>query len=436
MVGRVLAAGGIVKGTATCENLSMFALSYTSNMGVVHNAWKPGYATGGSSSGCGALASVGDVEDARKAGKVDGQYSLGEGVDMAIGGDQGGSIRLPAAYSGIYGLKPTHGLVPYTGIASLNPMIDHTGPMARKLDDIATLLTVLAGYDGLDFRMTPESPLPAHVPDYLGDLNTWVAEKQQRDEWTSSLAGKGLKIGILKESFKVVGLDASVADTVKTAAERFRSLGADVKEISIPLHAHGASIWTIAARPSMPHFVAGKVPDLLAYPMPHLDPEPVNQHYYDTLANRNPAAVNVLMNAAHMDHKYGNSLARKAYMHVHQLRAAYDAAFEQVDVLLTPMNPTVAPQHPQSTINTESNPKGLSERLMDLFEPAIGNTLNSSPLNVTGHPAMSMPIGWGKTKGGDGKLPVGMQIIAKRWNEASIFKAAKAWEVGGSWLDQ
>lgn len=435
VVSRVLASGVELKGTATCENMSMFALSYTSDTGVVHNAWLPGYATGGSSSGCGALVSIGDVEQARKDGKDDRSYPLGDGVDMAIGGDQGGSIRLPASYSGIYGLKPTHGLVPYTGIASLNPQIDHTGPMTRTIEDNALLLSVVAGYDGLDFRMSPESPVPTQVPDYLGDLRKWVKDKESRNEWTPQSAAKGLRVGILKESFEVAGLDQSVASLVRNAAERFRSLRAEVQEISIPLNKLGAAIWTIAARPQMPHFMASKVPDLLGHTMPYLDPVQIGQDFYDKLANRNPATVNVLLNAAHMEHKYGPSLARKAYMHVYELRAAYDKALEEVDVLLTPLNPTVGPPHPPTSIKTEGNPDGLSNRLMDLFEPAIGNTLNTCSFNCTGHPAMSMPVGWGKVKDGEGRLPIGMQVIAKRWNESSIFKACKAWEVGGKWTD-
>ena len=413
----------------------MFALSYTSDSGVVHNAWMPGYATGGSSSGCAALVSIGDVEQSRKHGKDTRDYPLGDNVDMAVGGDQGGSIRLPAAYSGIFGLKPTHGLLPYTGIASLNPMIDHTGPMARTVEDTALLLGVMAGWDGVDMRMTPESPTSSQVPDYLGDLKSWMSSEQGEHEWTSTSAAKGLRIGILKESFEVAGLDPTVVSTVKTAAERFKSLGANVKEISIPLHKHAAAIWTIAARPSMPHFIAGKTPDLLNHTMPHLDPLPIDQKFFDTLANRNPATVNVLMNAAHMEHKHGTALARKAYMHVYELREAYDNAFEEVDVLLTPINPTVGPPHPPGSIKTAENPNGLSARLMDLFEPAIGNTLNTCSFNVTGHPAMSMPVGWGNVKEGDGRLPIGMQVVAKRWDEVSIFKAAKAWEVGGHWMD-
>lgn len=435
VVARILAAGGTIKGTATCENLSMFALSYTSDSGVVHNAWKRNYATGGSSSGCGALVSIGDVEQSRKGGKDSGDYSLGEGVDMAVGGDQGGSIRLPASYSGIYGLKPTHGLVPYTGIAPLNPMIDHTGPMTRSVEDTALLLGVMAGYDGIDPRMTPESPLPAQVSDYLGDLEAWVKEKEEQGDWTPSSAGKGLRIGILKEAFDVLGLNPAIVASVKSAAERFKSLGADVVEVSIPMHKQAAAIWTVATRPMMPHFISGNPPDLLSHTLPGLEPLPTDQNFFDTLANRNPAVVNVLMNAAHIRRKYGPALVRKAHMHVWELRAAYDNALEGVDVLLTPCNPTVGPKHPSSTVKSKENPNGLSERIMDLFEPAIGNTINTCGFNVTGHPAMSMPVGWGKVKEGEGRLPIGMQVLAKRFDEASIFKAAKAWEVGGKWID-
>ncbi|TKA38359.1 hypothetical protein B0A54_10650 [Friedmanniomyces endolithicus] len=435
VVQRLLAAGATIKGTATCENLSMFAVSYTSHSGVVHNAWLPGYATGGSSSGCGALVSIGDVEEARRGGKDSRDYPLGEGVDVAVGGDQGGSIRLPAAYSGIYGLMPTHGLIPYTGIAALNPLIDHTGPMTRTVEDAALMLGVMAGYDGIDPRMTPESPMPDKVPKYSEDLHAWVAEKEKSGEWTTKSAAKGLRIGILKEGFEIVGLDPAVSKVVKTAGERFRSLGAEVKEVSVPLHKHGAAIWTTAARPMMPNSISGNPPDLLSHTMPHLQPNPIGQTYYDTLVHRNPAAVNILMNAAHMQRKYGPSLARKAHMHVWELRAAYDKALEEVDVLITPCNNTVCPKHPAGTAKTDDNPEGFSERIMDLFEPAIGNTLNTCSFNVTGHPAMSMPVGWGKAEGSDGRLPIGMQLVARRWDEASIFKVAKAWEVGGRWVD-
>lgn len=435
VVRRILEAGGTIKGTSTCENFSLFALSYTSDGGVVHNAWMPGYATGGSSSGSGCLVSIGDVKNAREEGRDGRDYPLGEGVDLAVGGDQGGSIRLPAAYSGIFGLKPTHGLVPYTGIVGLSPMIDHTGPMARTVEDTALMLGVLAGYDGIDPRMSPETPLPSQVPDYVSALNKWVESKQAAGEWTPTTAAKGLRIGIIKEAFTLPGISPEVDSTVRTAASRFTSLGASVREISIPFHLQGPSIWTVATRSMIKRFLANEPADSLSHPLPGLDPLPFDQNFYTTVANRNPAVVNVLLNAAHLDRHHGPAIIRKAHMHAFQLRAAYDEALQDLDVLVTPVNPTVGPKLPPQSARTDINPHGRSERLADLTEPAIGNTGNTAGFNVSGHPAMSMPVGWGKVEGGEGRLPVGMQLVAKRWDEASIFKAAKAWEVGGRWSD-
>lgn len=427
VVKRILEAGGTISGTAVCENLSLFPVSVSAETGPVHNAWAKDYITGGSSSGCGSLISAKDVQEWRKQGKQlpFGTDAVGdeEGVDMAIGGDQGGSIRLPASYSGIYGLKPTTGLVPYTGIASLLPMIDSTGPMARSVGDIALFLSVIAGYDGIDPRQTPETPLRENVPDYAAQLSEWRTEKQQAGEWTNSTAAKGLRIGTLKEAFEITGLDPAVASLVRDSANRFTKLGATVKEISIPFHHHGPAVWTVAGREAIPRFFANRAPDSLSYTLPGLDPLPVNQIFYDKMSHTNPAVLNVLMNSALVETKYGPSLTRKSHMHVHQLRAAYDAALADVDVLITPTTPTVGFKHPKE--------RGV----MDIALTAVGITLNTCPINITGHPALSMPCGWATTPDGEGKLPVGMQVIAKRWCELDIFKAASAWEVLGKGLD-
>lgn len=313
--------------------------------------------------------------------------------------------------------------------------MDHVGPMARSVEDIAALLGVLAGSDGMDPRMSPESPTLSRVPHYLADLQNWISEKQAQQSWTPSTAAKGLRIGILVEGVEIARCDPGVATVLSEAVQRFRSLGADVHNVSIPLHKHGAAIWTVATRPMVPHFLAAKPPDLLAHTMPHLDPIPMGQHMYDTLANKNPAPLNMALNAHQVAQKYGNRLVRKAYMHIFELRAAYDKAFEEFDILITPMTPTVGPKIPDGAYKTSQNPSGLSEDIMDIFEPIIGNTLNTAPFNVSGHPAMSMPVGWASVKDGKGRLPVGLQMVAKRWDEASLLKAAKAWEVGGSWKD-
>src|SRR5580698_10665462 len=126
IVTRILDAGGTIVGKAHCEYYCFSGGSHTNATGPVHNPYKYGYSAGGSSSGCGALVGAGEVE-------------------MAIGGDQGGSIRMPASYSGCYGMKATHGLVPYTGVMPIEATIDHTGPMTTTVADNALLLEVIAG---------------------------------------------------------------------------------------------------------------------------------------------------------------------------------------------------------------------------------------------------------------------------------------------------
>ena len=135
VVTRILDAGGEIAGKAETECMSHGG-GATSTHGEVVNPRKPGYATGGSSSGCAALVAA-------------------EEVDMAIGGDQGGSIRGPASFCGIYGMKPTFGLVPFTGVMQYEPTLDHIGPMTSTVHDNALLLEVIAGPDGIDMPGKP-----------------------------------------------------------------------------------------------------------------------------------------------------------------------------------------------------------------------------------------------------------------------------------------
>jgi len=133
VVTRLLDAGATIMGKAHCEYFCLSGGSHTNATGPVHNPHKHGYSAGGSSSGSAALVGAGLI-------------------DMAIGGDQGGSIRMPASFCGCYGMKPTHGLVPYSGIMPIETTIDHTGPMTQNVMDNALMLEVLAGADGLDPR--------------------------------------------------------------------------------------------------------------------------------------------------------------------------------------------------------------------------------------------------------------------------------------------
>ena len=196
--------------------------------GPIHNPHKRGYSQAGSSSGSAVLVAAGEV-------------------DLAIGGDQGGSIRHPAACCGIYGMKPTHGLVPYTGIWSTDPNLDTTGPMTNNVEDNALMLEVMAGVDGYD-------PRQSNV-------------KTQR--YTEALQGKdglkGIRIAVVKEGYFMQGkwgcaringfvrrpaatttspAEKDVDEKVKAAAAALKSLGATVEEVSIPMHLVGSTLHT------------------------------------------------------------------------------------------------------------------------------------------------------------------------------------------------
>src|ERR1700726_4610687 len=186
IVTRILDAGGTIIGKTHCEYFCFSGGSHTNATGPVHNPHKMGYSSGGSSSGSGVVVSIGEA-------------------DMAIGGDQGGSIRIPSSFCGIYGMKGTHGLVPYTGVMPIEITIDHTGPMTRNVRDNALLLEVLAGPDGLDPRQVSRK-----VARYTQALDEGV---------------KGMRIGIVKEGFGLPVSERDVDAKVMAGAPPFLQLG-------------------------------------------------------------------------------------------------------------------------------------------------------------------------------------------------------------------
>lgn len=202
-----------------CENSCLEGLSATAVTGQVHNPYAKGYSAGGSSSGSGRLVATGSV-------------------DLAFGCDQGGSIRIPASSCGIVGLKPTWGLVPYTGILSLDATIDHAGPMAKTARDCALFLEAIAGPDGWDDRQPPFG-LEGGRLKYVAPVDAVLAKEEAKRL-------DGVKIGVLREGFEVPGQDANVVSSVQSAIEKFKSLGATVSSVSVPLHLVAPLAWTCA----------------------------------------------------------------------------------------------------------------------------------------------------------------------------------------------
>lgn len=228
IITRILDAGGVITGKAVCENLSTSAASYTAASGPVSNPYAKSYSAGGSSSGTANLVAKGEV-------------------DLGIGADQGGSIRIPASLCGLVGFKATAGLVPYTGCVSNDAVIDAVGPITKTCLDNALLLEAIAGVDGLDDRQVAGTPFLDQVPKYSQILLD-----------TKEAGIKGVRIGILKEGISSKILDKGVAAKFKAAVSVFEELGAVVEEVSVPMHEVAPAIFGAASRQSGALGRAGK----------------------------------------------------------------------------------------------------------------------------------------------------------------------------------
>jgi amidase len=381
VVTRLLDAGARIVGKANCESFVFSAGSHTCDNGVVRNPYRLTHSSAGSSSGCGALVGAGEV-------------------DLAVGTDHGGSARMPAAWCGIYGMKPTFGLVPYTGGMPLEASLDHIGPMTASVTDNAVTLRVMAGRDGLDPRQG--APEVKNYPEALGKPIT------------------GIRIGLLTEGFGSEGAEPDVEDAVRAASRVLAKLGAEVGEVSVPWHHRAGMV-------SLPLSLEGALQQTLltnglgvAAPGYH-DPALVARlHNWQDRGNELSDSLKLMAVCANvMRRRFGGRHLAKAYNMVPRVRAAYDRAFEQVDLLLMPTVPKKAQPLP-----SEDAP--LGERLMRAFEPIP----NVQQFNVSGHPAMSVPCGMS-----DG-LPVGMMLVGRWYDEPTIYSVAHAFEQAVDWRAQ
>jgi amidase len=376
IVTRILDAGGTILGKAVCESLCFSGGSHTSDTGPVRNPHDPTRSTGGSSSGSAALVAAG-------------------AVDMAIGGDQGGSIRIPSCWCGIYGLKPTYGLVPYTGIFPIELTLDHTGPMARTVADVALLLEVIAGPDGLDPRQRAD---------------------QQGEAYTQALTGhaRELRLGIVEEGFGWPGTsEADVDAAVREAAHAFERLGATVTSISLPLHRNGVDIWTaIGIEGATMLMVQGN--SMGTNWKGHYTTDLLDVYARGRLTRADDLSETVklvmLLGQYMQEHYHGRYYAKGQNL-ARLLTQAYDAALQECDVLVMPTLPMKATVLPAPGASRE-------ETVARAFEM----TVNTMPTDVTGHPALNVPCAV------SGGLPVGMMLIGRQGEEATLLRAAHAFE--------
>ncbi len=380
VVTRILDAGGTITGKSVCEFFCFSGGSHTSASGPVRNPHNLEHVAGGSSSGSGALVAAGEV-------------------DMAVGGDQGGSIRIPAALCGVVGMKPTHGLVPYTGALPLLRDCDHLGPMTANVEDNALFLEVLAGPDGYDERQHS-----AQVKPYREGLDAGV---------------NGLRIGVLREAFGVAGQQAEVEDKVRATADTLGKLGAHVELVSAPLHRLSGAIGfgTMQAMSFGAFFSGGyglgsedlQVPGYVERA------GAIWEH-----AERFPSNVKTLLLTTEIVRRQaGHRYLAKARNLRRALRGEYDRLLEDVDVLLLPTTPITAPRIPEA---------GASAA--EIFHASYATSAHTFAFNLTQHPALSVPCG---TVNG---LPVGVMLVGRHWDEPTLYRAGFAFQEDGDWRER
>lgn len=365
--------GAVMVGKANLDEFAMGSSTETSGYQVTANPWDLSRVPGGSSGG--SAAAVASEESV-----------------VALGSDTGGSIRLPASFCGIVGMKPTYGLVSRYGLVAYASSLDQIGPFGRTVEDAAILLTAIAGYDPND-----ATSLKVEIPDYTQFLQSDL---------------KGIKIGIITETFGE-GLDPVVAEATKTAIAHLQSLGAEVQEISCPRFRYGLPAYYIIA-PSEASANLARY-DGVKYGFRAANSDNLLSMYTKTRAAGFGAEVKrrIMLGTYALSAGYYDAYYLKAQKVRTLIKQDFENAFKKVDVLVCPTAPTTAFKAGEKTADP------LTMYLSDLM---------TIPVNLAGLPGMSIPCGFD-----DQGLPIGMQLISNVLREDQLFQVAYAYEQSTEW---
>lgn len=386
VVTRVLDAGGRIVGVAATEDLCLSGASVSAVTGQVRNPRDLSRSAGGSSSGVAALVGSGSC-------------------DVGIGADQGGSIRIPASLSGVFGLKPTYGLIPYTGCIPIDVSVDYLGPMAANVEDLAALLQAVAGFDeGLDPRQRSDVETPSYV-DAIRDTDI-----------------VGLRIGLVRQGFGLEGLSDPLVDAaVRAAATSFEALGAVVSEVDVVEHQYSMDIHaSVLLQGASEFMVRGNGIGLPGKGFYDVALAEATARGRELQASQLFASVKYAMViGGYLWEMYGGAYYAKAQNLAVALRRAYDAVLREYDLLVMPTTAVQAPKLPETSV------PGLDAVALALDPALISNTC---AFNHTGHPALNVPIG------PENDLPVGLMLIGSWYDEATVLRAARALESSGQTL--
>ncbi|CUH96357.1 Glutamyl-tRNA(Gln) amidotransferase subunit A [Propionispora sp. 2/2-37] len=366
VIEKLAVEGMVMTGKANMDEFAMGGSTENSGFFPTRNPWDMDRVPGGSSGGSAAAVAAGEAI-------------------WALGSDTGGSIRQPAAYCGVVGMKPTYGRVSRYGLVAFASSLDQIGPITRDVTDCALVMNAIAGYDPKD-----STSINAAVPDYTQALVPNV---------------KGLKIGIPREYF-VDGMDTEVEHTVRKAIEQLVALGAECKEIAMPNTEYALSAYYLIA----PAEASSNLARYDGVGFGHREPgNDIVAMYKKTRSEAFGPEVKrrIMLGTYALSSGYYDAYYLKALQVRTLVKQDFDRAFEDVDVLVTPTAPTTA-----FKIGEKTNDP-LAMYVQDIC---------TIPVNLAGVPGISVPCGFA------GGLPVGMQIIGKPLDEETIIRVAYTFE--------
>lgn len=374
VIAKLRAQDYILLGKTNLDEFAMGSSTENSAFGPSRNPWNLQCVPGGSSGGSAAAVAA-------------------EECAAALGSDTGGSIRQPAAFCGVVGLKPTYGRVSRYGLVAFASSLDQIGPITRNVSDAAFLLGAIAGHDPLD-----STSIDRPVPDYLKSL-------QKRDL-------KTLRVGVPVEFF-TEGLDSEVEQAVRAAIEELRHLGAEVKEVRLPRTDAAVAVYYVIATAEASSnlarfdgvkfgFRAKETKDLLELYIK------TRQEGFGPEVKRRIMLGTYVLSAGYYDAYYGKAQAVRTLV-----CQDFDATFKEVDLIVTPTTPTPAFQ--------------LGEKSEDPLQMYLSDVFTIS-VNLAGLPAISLPCGFSKAG-----MPIGLQLIGRAFEEETVLRAAHAYEQSAQW---
>jgi aspartyl-tRNA(Asn)/glutamyl-tRNA(Gln) amidotransferase subunit A len=371
-VQRLLDAGVVVVGKTNTDEFAMGSSTENSSYGVTHNPWDLSRVPGGSSGGSAAAVAA-------------------HLIPAAMGTDTGGSVRQPASFCGITGIKPTYGRTSRYGLVAYGSSLDTVGVFAKTAEDVALLFTQMAGYDPLD-ATTMDVPVPRINLTNQPDLH-------------------GLKVGIPKEYF-IKGIQPEVEAAVRAAIDQLQKLGAEVYEVSLPHTEYALPVYYLIA----PAEASANLARYDGIRFGHHEDAPTYQaqfdlsrgHAFGPEVKRRIMLGTYALSAGYYDAYYGQAQKVRTL-----IKADFDHVFRQVDMIAAPIAPTTAFKLGEHTDDP------LAMYLEDVF---------TLPANLAGVPGLAFPVGFDSNG-----LPIGMQLMGRHFDEPTLFKAAHTYQQVTDW---